>query len=71
MVDAVLTVGQQRVKENFRLFSWTGDRLIDDEQLNKLNARYTCKILVEGVIKRPEQNYNHFFFDGFERVYRT
>ena len=28
------------------------------EQLNKLNERYTCEILVEGVIKRPEWNYD-------------
>ena len=28
------------------------------EQLNKLNARYAHKILVEGMIKRPEQKYD-------------
>ena len=41
----------------FYLFEQEIDRSIY-EQLNKLNVRYTCKILVEGVIKRPERNYD-------------
>ena len=57
MTDAVVMVGQQKGKDNFRLFEQDIDGSIH-EQLNKLNARYTCKILVEGVIKRPERNYD-------------
>ena len=58
MVDAVITVGQQKGKENFRLFVQAEDQKSDDEQLNKLYTRYTCKILVEDMIKRPGQNYH-------------
>ena len=46
MADAVVTVRQQKGKENFLyLFEQEIDRSIY-EQLNKLNAKYTCKILV-------------------------
>ena len=44
MADAVVTVEQESNRSIY-------------EQLNKLNARYTCKILVEGVVKRPGRNY--------------
>ena len=58
MADAVVTVGKQKGKRtSVYLFEQEMDRSIY-KQLNKLNARYTCKVLVEGVIKRPEQNYH-------------
>ena len=69
MADAVVKrSGSRRGKQtSVYLFEQEIDRSIY-KQLNKLNARYTCKILVEGVIKRPKRNYNQF---EFERVYHT
>ena len=49
-------LGSRREKRTY-VFEQEIDRSIY-EQLDKLNARYTCQLLVEGVIKKPEWNYN-------------